>query len=252
MLGVLATLRARTPPTSVDGELESGGRRVGDNMNQHPQQVIGDGDALVASIQGAHEPGKRRLVGVIGAPGAGKTHLVRFLQHAVSDAVVGIVPMDGFHLANEVLEATGTAPVQRTTRHVRRRRTRSPPRPPETPRNRTDLRAAIPTAKIEEPIAGAIPVGTDTDLVIVEGNYLLLDDAPWDAIAPRLDSTYYLDTPERIRTDRLVARQRRTYGDGATDWIERVDRPNAAIVETTRHRADFIVRYFDLDGDQLL
>ena len=220
-------------------------------MNQHPQQVIGDGDALVASIQGAHEPGKRRLVGVIGAPGAGKTHLVRFLQHAVSDAVVGIVPMDGFHLANEVLEATGTrqykgrpdtfdvAGLVHLLDRLRRRETG----PIYAPRFRRE---------IEEPIAGAIPVGTDTDLVIVEGNYLLLDDAPWDAIAPRLDSTYYLDTPERIRTDRLVARQRRTYGDGATDWIERVDRPNAAIVETTRHRADFIVRYFDLDGDQLL
>jgi pantothenate kinase len=222
------------------------------NMNHRAQQVIGDADALVASIRGAHEPGKRRLVGVIGGPGAGKTHLARYLQHAVPDAVVGIVPMDGFHLANEVLEATGTrqhkgrpdtydvAGLIHLLDRLRRRETG----PTYAPRFRRE---------IEEPIAGSIAIDTDTDLVIVEGNYLLLEDAPWDAIAPRLDYTYYLDTPERIRTDRLIARQRHTYGeDGATDWIERVDRPNAALVETTRHRADFIVRHFDLDGDPLL
>jgi pantothenate kinase len=221
-------------------------------MNHRPQQVIGDVEALVASVRDAHEPGQRRLVGVIGAPGAGKTHLARFLEHAVPDAAVGIVPMDGFHLANEVLEATGTR--QHKGRpdtydvagllHLLDRLRRRESGPTYAPRFRRE---------IEEPIAGSIAIDTDTDLVIVEGNYLLLADAPWDEIAPRLDSTYYLDTPEQIRTDRLIARQRQTYGvDGATDWIERVDRPNSAIVETTRHRADLIVRHFDLAGDPLL
>jgi len=41
-------------------------------------------------------------------PGAGKTCLTQFLQHAVPDSVVAVVPMDGFHLANEMLEAAGT------------------------------------------------------------------------------------------------------------------------------------------------
>ena len=221
-------------------------------MNHRAQQVIDDVDALVASIHGAHEPGKRRLIGVIGGPGAGKSHLARFLQHAVSNAVVAIVPMDGFHLANEVLEANGTR--QHKGRpdtfdvagllHLLNRLRRQETGTIYAPRFRRE---------IEEPIAGSIAIDTDTDLIIVEGNYLLLDSPPWDAIASRLDSTYYLDTPERIRTDRLIARQRHTYGEaGATDWIERVDRPNTAIVETTRRRADFIVRHFDLDGDPLL
>ncbi len=221
------------------------------DMNEREQQVIDDAQALVASIRGAHQPGLRRMVGVIGAPGAGKTHLARYLQHAVPGAVVGIVPMDGFHLANEVLEATGTrqhkgrpdtfdvAGLVNLLDRLRRRETE----PVYAPRFRRE---------IEEPIAGSITIGTDTDLVIVEGNYLLLDEAPWDAIAPRLDTTYYLDTPERIRIERLLARHRQTYGQhGAKDWIDRVDRPNSAIVESTRRRAHFIVAHFDLAGDPL-
>jgi pantothenate kinase len=221
-------------------------------MNDRAQQAIGDADGLLASIRGVHEPGERRLVGVIGAPGAGKTHLARFLQHAVPGAVVGIVPMDGFHLANEVLEAAGTR--QHKGRpdtydvaglvHLLDRLRRREAGPVYAPRFRRE---------IEEPIAGSVVIGTDADLVIVEGNYLLLDAAPWDAVARRLDATYYLDTPERIRAERLLARHEQTYGQhGATDWVDRVDRPNSDIVEATRHRADFIVHHFDLDGDPLL
>lgn len=220
-------------------------------MNDRAQQVIDDAEALVASVRDTHQPGQRRLVGVIGAPGAGKTHLARFLQQAIPGAVVGIVPMDGFHLANEMLEATGTrqhkgrpdtydvAGLVNLLDRLRRRETG----PVYAPRFRRE---------IEEPIAGSVAIGTDADVVIVEGNYLLLDEAPWDAIAARLDATYYLDTLERVRIDRLLARHQQTYGQrGAKDWIERVDSPNSAIVESTRHRADFIVNHFDLDGDPL-
>ena len=89
--------------------------------------------------------------------------------------------------------------------------------------------------------------GCTDELVIVEGNYLLVDEPPWDAVAPRLDATYYLDTPEPVRIERLLVRHRRTYGvTGAAEWIERVDRPNSAIVEATRSRADMLVEHFDI------
>jgi pantothenate kinase len=219
--------------------------------NHRAQQLIDDASALLESIRGVHERGQRRLVGVTGPPGAGKTHLATFLGRSIAEAVVGIVPMDGFHLANEVLELAGTrqhkgrpdtfdvAGFINLLDRLRRRETGTI----YAPRFRRE---------IEEPIAGSIAIDNEADLVIVEGNYLLLDEAPWDAIAPRLDATYYLDTPEAIRAERLLARHRQTYGNRAREWIDRVDRPNAVMVETTRPRADFLVRHFDLDGDALL
>ena len=83
------------------------------------QEEIGDAAPLVASIRGAHEPGRRRIVGAVGAPGAGKTRLAQFLQHAVPDAGVAIVPMDGFPLANEV----SRPPARANTRADRTRST---------------------------------------------------------------------------------------------------------------------------------
>ena len=85
-----------------------------------------------------------------------------------------------------------------------------------------------------------------TDLVIVERNYLLLDEAPSDAIAPRLDVTYYLDTPERIRVARSPSLATARHMDSSVQRISinRVDRPNSTIVESTRRRAHFIVHHF--------
>jgi len=83
------------------------------------QQEIGDAAPLVASTRGAHEAGRRRVVGVVRAPGAGKTRLAQFLQHAVPDAVVAIMPMDGFHLAllldQPPWDAIASASTPRTT-----------------------------------------------------------------------------------------------------------------------------------------
>ncbi len=60
------------------------------------------------------------------------------------------------------------------------------------------------------------------------------------------------DTSEPVRMERLLVRHSRTYGaTRAADWIERVDRPNSAIVEATRSRADVLVGHFEIDGDPL-
>lgn len=218
-------------------------------MNDRRPPEIVDADGLVASIRAARRPGARTIVGVVGAPGAGKTHLSRFLQHAIPGTAVGLVAMDGFHLANEVLEAAGTRRHKGRPDtfdvaglgHLLDRLRRGEAGTVYAPRFRRE---------IEEPIAGAVAIDPDMEVVIVEGNYLLLDREPWAAIASRLDATYYLDTPEAIRLQRLVARHTLTYGaDGAAEWIDRVDRPNAAIVESTRHRADYIVGTFDVLGD---
>lgn len=212
-----------------------------------PSRAIGSAIDLTQSIRAGHVVGCRRLIGVVGAPGAGKSHLVRHIAGALADLSVAIVPMDGFHLANDVLHMTG----------LRRHKGR-----PDTfdvggfvnlldrLRRRDEATVYAPrfVREIEEAVASSIVIRSDVDLVIVEGNYLLLDRPPWDVVAPRLDATYYLDVPEPVRIDRLRARARQTYGDDGDAWVDTVDRPNSVIVESTRHRADFVVTPFDVDA----
>src|SRR5699024_7285181 len=105
--------------------------------------------------------------------------------------------------------------------------------------------------EIEEAIGSAIPVPCDTPLVVVEGNYLLLDDGPWHRVRSLLDETWYLEVPERVRHERLIRRHER-HGRGpqeAAAWVAHNDAPNAATVESTRGRADLVIHADATAGD---
>jgi pantothenate kinase len=99
--------------------------------------------------------------------------------------------------------------------------------------------------EIEEPIAGAIAVLPQTQLVVTEGNYLLLGDAPWNAVAPLLDACWYVDVDDALRRSRLVARHEQ-FGRSprqARDWEASTDEPNARRIAATRDRASLIVAW---------
>ena len=99
--------------------------------------------------------------------------------------------------------------------------------------------------EIEEPVAGAIAVLPQTQLVITEGNYLLLDSAPWAGIAELLDEVWYVDVDDVLRTERLLQRHER-FGRSrqqALDWVASVDEPNARLIERSRARATLDFRW---------
>jgi pantothenate kinase len=190
------------------------------------------------------ERGPRVLLGLAGAPGSGKSTWA----HALVDAFPGravVVPMDGFHLSNEVLADLG-----RTSRKgapdtfdtagyvalLRRLRTPVAHETVYAPAFRRDLEAAI---------AGAIPVPPSVPLVVTEGNYLLLDDGPWAAVRPLLDEVWFIETDEAQRRERLVQRHvdhGRT-PQAAHEWVARSDEANAALVAGTRARAAAVWRW---------
>jgi pantothenate kinase len=182
--------------------------------------------------------GPRRLLGVVGPPGAGKSTLAALMAQALGERAQA-VPMDGFHLAQVELERLG-----RTSRKgapdtfdaagyaalLQRMRLQGPDEIVYAP----DFRR-----EIEEPVAGALPVFAHTPLVITEGNYLLLDDAAWQGVASALDEIWYLHVDAATRLERLTSRhvQFGRRPQQALAWVQATDEPNARVIEATRCRA---------------
>lgn len=193
----------------------------------------------------------RRILGLVGSPGAGKSTLAEALLAAWEARHPGtaqVVPMDGYHLANVELARLGRAGRKGApdtfdsagfVALLRRLR--------DQPADEVVLAPEF-RREIEEPVAGAIPVFPETRLVITEGNYLLLDDprlGAWAQVRPLLDEAWYVDVDPALRLERLVARHVR-FGrspEAARAWVEATDEPNARLIETTRARADRVVAW---------
>jgi pantothenate kinase len=193
---------------------------------------------LIERARGLITAGRRRMLGITGAPAAGKSTLAATLAQALAPDAV-LVPMDGFHLAASELHRLG--------RHERKGA-------PDTfdaagyvallhrLRANTDVVVYAPEFRreIEEPIAGAIAVPREVPLVITEGNYLLL----WPQARTLLDEVWFVESDERARLARLVARHM-AYGRTRTEAEGRAygsDQRNAELIAASRDGADLIVR----------
>ena len=203
-------------------------------VHETPEQLVDRARALAGGSG-------RRLLGVTGAPGAGKSTVCSALVAALGEQVA-LVGMDGFHYANQELRrlqrrdrkgAPDTFDVDGYVALLQRLRT-----PPDHP-----VYAPVFDRALEESIGSAVPVPPDTPLVLTEGNYLLLEDHGWDAVRPCLDEVWYLDVPPEVRERRLV-RRRLSHGHerGAAEaWVHEVDLRNGELVDAARHRADLVV-----------
>jgi pantothenate kinase len=188
--------------------------------------------------------GRRTLIGIVGAPGAGKSTFAEALR-AAHPAAAQVVPMDGFHLANVELARLGRAHRKGAPDTfdaagylalLRRLRAQGPTETVYAPEFRRE---------IEEPIAGAIAVLPQTPLLLAEGNYLLLDEEPWVEVAAALDEVWYLEVDDSLRRERLLARHR-SFGrsaEAAAAWVTNTDEPNARRIAASAVRATLRVRW---------
>lgn len=185
--------------------------------------------------------GRRRLLGLCGEPGAGKTYLATRIGRALGERCA-VVPMDGFHLAQAQLERLGRADRKGAPDTfdgwgflalVRRLAADEDP----------VVHAPAFQHGLGEPVAGAIPVPREVPLVVVEGNYLLLDEEPWRRLRPLFDAVWYVDVDADLRMRRLVARHEASgkSPERAAAWAAGPDERNAVLIRATRVRADDVV-----------
>jgi len=194
----------------------------------------------VTGMRASRPHDARLLVGLVGAPGAGKSTVAGELAARLEAPVV---PMDGFHLPQEVLRELG-----------RRERMGAP----DTfdvdgfVGLLTQLRLAQPERAVlapafdrgvEEPVPDAIALRPEHRTVVVEGNYLLHDEHGWHRVRPLLDLVVGVVLDDAIRRERLVARHIASgkTAEDAANWVDGPDEANARLIAAALARADVLL-----------
>lgn len=195
---------------------------------------------IVATIFRRATNARRFIVAIAGPPAAGKSTAAAEIAALFPENTAAVVGMDGFHYDDAVLAQLGlsqrkgapeTFDVDGFESLILRLRV-------------ADRDVAVPVFDRGQELsrAAAAIVSRDVRFVIVEGNYLLLDEQPWSRLAPLFDFTVFLDVPRAEIERRLVARWL-AYGrseEAGRGWIDTNDMPNAERILARRRKSDVI------------
>jgi len=208
--------------------------------------IADDPQVLLDRAQSLAATGGRVIIGIAGCPGAGKSTAAAWLARALNAAgrPAVQVPMDGFHLANAELVRLGKRGRKGAIDTFDGWGYRALLERIAADRG-TVVYAPEFDRRVEEPVAGAIAVPPETEVVVTEGNYLLDDEGPWPGVRAALTEAWYCETPEPLRLARLVARHER-FGkspEKARVWAAEVDERNAERIRASRHRADLVIDF---------
>jgi pantothenate kinase len=189
------------------------------------------------------------MLGIAGPPGSGKSTLAKKLFEELEQLrpqAAVIVPMDGFHLDNETLK-------QLNLHHLKGipdtfdgagfvallDEIRQAPLGLET----APISAPTFDRSIESTVPDGMFVRPEHRIVIIEGNYLLLEAGPWGKIKSICDEIWYLDVPEDVLLPRLIERHMAGGKNQKTaeEKVYSTDLPNARLVAQSKKYADKVV-----------
>jgi pantothenate kinase len=210
---------------------------------QHPINTL---DALADHVlqQRGIRDGKRQMVGVVGAPGAGKSTLSEALCAQINAANTGscaVVPMDGFHFDDAILKARDLLPRKGAPNtfdvdgfaHLHQRLVAEDGR---------DIAVPVFDRSMELSRASARIIQPSVRTVLVEGNYVLLDEPHWQDLRAFYDLTIMIDVPFEKLEARLRARWEHfgLTGDALRTKLQGNDLPNVRLVLNHSAAADII------------
>lgn len=208
---------------------------------------------ILKALADQKQVGTRFIVAIAGAPGSGKSTFANALQNALNEQRVGqaeILPMDGFHLDNSVLiardqlahkGAPNTFDIDGFATMLARIRAAD-----------KDVIVPVFDRDMDVARAGCRVIGTDVNIVIVEGNYLLLDRPEWQRLAGNYDLTIGLDVDLETLEQRLVQRwidqgmtttdaKNRAHGNDMTNVATVINEGLPADITISTSKADGVV-----------
>lgn len=210
--------------------------------------------ALVSMAASAH---RRLLVGVTGAPGSGKSVFAVLLREVMNRALsdramaAALCPLDGFHYPNAYLDSHFTTDEQGERIPLRVLKGL-----PETfdvqsfldclARVKDEPSVTVPRydRRLHDSVEDGLRICPEDQVVLVEGNFLLLDRGLWAGVADLLDLSLFLVQPLEVVREAIIGRHilgGRSQED-ALAHFEQVDRGNFGLCMATAARADLLVR----------
>ncbi|WP_413718753.1 nucleoside/nucleotide kinase family protein [Silicimonas sp. MF1-12-2] len=205
--------------------------------------TLSDLDELARIVADRGREG-RTITAIAGAPGSGKSTVSDMLAerlNAFDPGSAAVFPMDGYHYDDAILHARGHRPRKGAPftfdvagfGHMLARL-----------RANTEDEIAVPVfdraLEISRNAARIIP-GTVRHL-IAEGNYLLLDRAPWSELRKNYDTSVFLDVPEATLEARLLERWKDLDGEELRAKMYDNDLPNALLVARQSSGWDFVLK----------
>ncbi|XAR61143.1 Uridine kinase [Bertholletia excelsa] len=223
-------------------------------------------ERLVSTAAAASNPNYKHIVGLAGPPGAGKSTLAHEVVNRVNKLWPGklcsfesqlkpqqvaiVLPMDGFHLYRYQLDA------MEDPKEAHARRGAPWTFNPEsllkcltTLRSEGSVYAPSFDHGVGDPVEEDIFVNLQHKVVIVEGNYLFLQEGFWKEISSVFDQKWYIEVDLETAMNRVLKRHISAAGKSPAEakWrIDYNDGPNAKLISKTKKNADLIIKSVDI------